>query len=165
MLCLANSERIKLTAWVHMVFEVQDLSQASPATVSRCGMVYIDPLELGWRPLLDSWFNGFNETTLPDLLKNYLEELFLTYYEDVLKFGRRNGEYSIHQVEVSKLSMFLTLLRAMMKQVGNLAVMEKEEAKGFLCKVRIFEQNICKSILFLIFFVDLHLGDALVGRM
>lgn len=37
MLCLANSERIKFTPYVHMVFEVMDLSQASPATVSRCG--------------------------------------------------------------------------------------------------------------------------------
>lgn len=37
MLCLANSERIKLTPFVTMMFEVQDLAQASPATVSRCG--------------------------------------------------------------------------------------------------------------------------------
>ena len=37
MLCLANSERIKLTSNIRMVFEVQDLAQASPATVSRCG--------------------------------------------------------------------------------------------------------------------------------
>ena len=35
MLCLANSERIKLTPFIHMVFEVQDLAVASPATVSR----------------------------------------------------------------------------------------------------------------------------------
>ena len=35
MLCLANSERIKLTPSMHMVFEVQDLAVASPATVSR----------------------------------------------------------------------------------------------------------------------------------
>ena len=35
MLCLANSERIKLTPSIHMVFEVQDLAVASPATVSR----------------------------------------------------------------------------------------------------------------------------------
>ena len=35
LLCLANSERIKLTNWVRMMFEVQDLAQASPATVSR----------------------------------------------------------------------------------------------------------------------------------
>ena len=35
MLCLANSERIKLNNTMHMVFEVQDLAVASPATVSR----------------------------------------------------------------------------------------------------------------------------------
>ena len=35
MLCLANSERIKLTNSIHMMFEVQDLAVASPATVSR----------------------------------------------------------------------------------------------------------------------------------
>lgn len=35
MLCLANSERIKFTPFIHMLFEVQDLAVASPATVSR----------------------------------------------------------------------------------------------------------------------------------
>ena len=55
MLCLANSERIKFTPFIHMVFEVQDLAVASPATVSRCGMVYIDPAELGWRPYVRTW--------------------------------------------------------------------------------------------------------------
>lgn len=41
MLCLANSERIKFTPYVHMVFEVGDLAQASPATVSRCGNILL----------------------------------------------------------------------------------------------------------------------------
>ncbi len=52
MLCLANSERIKLTPYVHMLFEVSDLAVASPATVSRCGMVYVDPEDLGWLPFV-----------------------------------------------------------------------------------------------------------------
>jgi dynein heavy chain len=55
MLCLANSERIKLNNTIHMLFEVQDLAVASPATVSRCGMVYMDPKDLGWRCYVKSW--------------------------------------------------------------------------------------------------------------
>jgi len=54
-LCLANGERIKLNAKMHMLFEVQDLAVASPATVSRCGMVFLPPESLGWQPCVQSW--------------------------------------------------------------------------------------------------------------
>uniref|UniRef100_F7FUV5 Dynein axonemal heavy chain 6 n=1 Tax=Ornithorhynchus anatinus TaxID=9258 RepID=F7FUV5_ORNAN len=60
MLCLANSERIKLTPQIHMVFEVQDLKVASPATVSRCGMVYVDPDELKWFPYVQTWMKNIS---------------------------------------------------------------------------------------------------------
>eukprot|EP00966_Prymnesium_polylepis_P133888 3094822-Prymnesium_polylepis.1 len=56
-LCLANSERIKLNRQMHMLFEVSDLAVASPATVSRCGMVYLPPENLGWQPYVTSWIS------------------------------------------------------------------------------------------------------------
>lgn len=59
MLCLASGERIKLRNNMHLLFEVENLSEASPATVSRCGMVYMTPNELGWRPYQLSWVHRF----------------------------------------------------------------------------------------------------------
>jgi len=57
MLCLANGERIKLISSMRMLFEVMDLKVASPATVSRCGMVYMLAEELTWKPFVLSWLD------------------------------------------------------------------------------------------------------------
>merc|ERR1719502_2403494 len=54
-LCLANGERIKLKVEMKMLFEVMDLAVASPATVSRIGVVFMTPSDLGWMPYITSW--------------------------------------------------------------------------------------------------------------
>ncbi len=64
---------------MRILFEVQDLSVASPATVSRCGMVYLTPDELGWRPYVKTWVHTFfTEETgiLSEDLKDHLYGLF-----------------------------------------------------------------------------------------
>lgn len=74
-----------------MMFEVEDLLVASPATVSRCGMVYMEPESLGLGVLVKSWMN-----TLPEkVLKNqYIVDTLNAMWDDMLVEGcyflRRN---------------------------------------------------------------------------
>ena len=72
-----------------MMFEVDDLSYASPATVSRCGMVYMEPGAIGNMPLVKSWLNTTPESfKLRKNLRPTLEGLFTKYLRDMLKFMR-----------------------------------------------------------------------------
>ncbi|KAL4108550.1 hypothetical protein PRIC1_000265 [Phytophthora ramorum] len=55
LLTLPNGERIRLQTHCSMICETFDLQYASPATISRCGMVWVDPKNLGYRPYYERW--------------------------------------------------------------------------------------------------------------
>ena len=84
-LCLANGQRIKLRAAMRILFEVQDLAVASPATVSRCGMVYLTPEELGWRPFVKTWVHTFFDSE--DILSEGLKEQLYATFDATIDIG------------------------------------------------------------------------------
>lgn len=56
-LTLASNERIALTPHMRLLFEIANLRTATPATVSRAGILYINPADLGWNPYVTSWID------------------------------------------------------------------------------------------------------------
>ncbi|XP_036369342.1 dynein heavy chain 2, axonemal-like [Octopus sinensis] len=87
-LTLINGERIGMPEQVSLLFEVEDLAMASPATVSRCGMVYTDYEDLGWEPYVECWINGKKNKELVEeirrLIGKYLVKM-LTFKKDNCK--------------------------------------------------------------------------------
>lgn len=64
----------------NFVFQVQDLAVASPATVSRCGMVYIDPDELKWMPYVQTWISGLGDTVVHTVTLEHFKQLLLSFF-------------------------------------------------------------------------------------
>jgi len=69
-----------MTDVMTMMFEAEDLEQASPATVSRVGMIFCETRNLGWKPLRNVWLDHLhNAPQWSDLLTNsadFIGDLF-----------------------------------------------------------------------------------------
>ncbi|NXN55853.1 DYH3 protein, partial [Rynchops niger] len=84
-LCLMSGEIIQMNSKMSLIFEPADLEEASPATVSRCGMIYMDSQQLGWKPLKDSYM----KTLPPNLQEEHrklVNDLFMWLVQPCLEF-------------------------------------------------------------------------------
>ncbi|KAM4697873.1 dynein axonemal heavy chain 11-like [Rhinophrynus dorsalis] len=85
-LTLASNERISLTPSMRLLFEISHLRSATPATVSRAGILYVNTQDLGWSPYVTSWI----ETRKAQSEKANLTILFDKYVPYCLEQVRCN---------------------------------------------------------------------------
>nr|XP_055037339.1 dynein axonemal heavy chain 3 isoform X1 [Misgurnus anguillicaudatus]XP_055037340.1 dynein axonemal heavy chain 3 isoform X1 [Misgurnus anguillicaudatus] len=84
-LCLMSGEIIQMSPKMSLIFEPADLEQASPATVSRCGMIYMEPHQLGWTPFRDSYMDTL-PANLEDEHRTLVMDLFNWLVQPCLDF-------------------------------------------------------------------------------
>eukprot|EP00063_Salmo_salar_P015399 XP_013990234.1 PREDICTED: dynein heavy chain 12, axonemal isoform X3 [Salmo salar] len=123
-LCLMSGEIIQMSNQMSLIFEAMDLSQASPATVSRCGMIYMEPSQLGWEPLVTSWINTLPEPLQAPENTGLLMELFHWLLPPSLRMLRKQCREVVptsnSNTVVSLIRLFEMLLTQPLKEdTGN----------------------------------------------
>lgn len=132
-LCLANGERIKLKAVMKCVFEVQDLEVASPATVSRLGVLYMTPDDLGWLPYVQTWlmrdmkepFGAYHEP-----ISTRLSHCVTTVFHEGVDFVRRHCTEPISTSGVQAAASFCKIFQALFGSSELLASLHSERTSN-----------------------------------
>lgn len=114
-LCLNSGEIISMQGLMNMIFEVQDLAVASPATVSRCGMVYMQSQLLGWRPVMLSWL-----ATLPEAVtleqRTELVALFDWILPPMLRFAQKEIANVLPMQEINLAASCMQLFESLLTE-------------------------------------------------
>ena len=99
-LTLASNERIVLKAHMRMLYEIRDLRFASPATVSRAGILFIsDTSGYQWKSYIKSWIKFKGKYV--EELKISLQQLFDKYLPDSFLHMKKYFKYLVPTVEIS----------------------------------------------------------------
>ena len=121
MLTLASNERVPLNNNMRMLFEIRDLNFATPATVSRAGILFISS-EKGaqWRSLIASWVQKLPEAFV-DEAREALGNLFECYCDPILKHMKKNLKTIVPMVDINLIQSLLSMLQVLLRDPSKYA--------------------------------------------
>ena len=117
-LCLMSSDKIPMSKYMIMIFETENLAQASLATVSRCGMIYMNTDLVGIRNYFQRWLHQNYETYFEGDIKDHFMDLFDVVFKPAIKYMEAGKKHYQHQSEMSLTSSFTGILAVFLTEAG-----------------------------------------------
>ncbi|XP_053561557.1 cytoplasmic dynein 2 heavy chain 1 [Bombina bombina] len=90
LLTMPSGERIQFGPNVNFLFETHDLSSASPATISRMGMIFLSDENTDINSLIRSWLRG-----QPENYRHNLENWIGDYFEKALSWVLKQNDFVV----------------------------------------------------------------------
>uniref|UniRef100_A0A8C7B547 Dynein axonemal heavy chain 8 n=1 Tax=Neovison vison TaxID=452646 RepID=A0A8C7B547_NEOVI len=120
-LTLANGDRIPMAPNCKLLFEVHNIENASPATVSRMGMVYISSSALSWKAILQAWLKKRSAQEATVFLG-----LYNKIFEDIYTYMKLNLNPKMQLLECNYIMQSLNLLEGLIpsKEEGGISCVE-----------------------------------------
>jgi dynein heavy chain len=136
LLTLPSNERIPLKPNMRMIFEIRDLNFATPATVTRAGVVnMVDYNGVQWKAFRKSWLNRLSSQWSP-LVVEYLEKHFEKNVGEVLLFLKKQCKLQIPMVDICVVNSLCVLMEQMVSErLASLDSRENIEAIFEFCLV------------------------------
>ena len=111
-----------MTDNVKIMFEVETLVNASPATVSRAGIIYVSDTELDWAPVIESWVRKQPEK-MRDIIRNLITRWIGTCTPtdpgNCFSFLSKNTKEVMNDGRVGKITSFIQLFESKSSSINN----------------------------------------------
>lgn len=112
-----SGEIIQMSNKMNLIFEPADLEQASPATVSRCGMIYLEPHQMGWRPMKDCYLKYDLSEKMSDENRKMIDDMFEWLIDPCLDFIRKNCKTFITTSDMHLVQSLMRLYTCLMDEI------------------------------------------------
>ena len=132
LLTLPNGERIRVQDHCKLLFEVADLQYASPATISRCGMVYVDSRNLGYQPYVWTWLRTRKDEDEQEALRGLFDKYAAPCVEWVLEGveGAELVKRPVQTVPITNLNMMHQLTQLLDTLAGASGSIKDAQVRG-----------------------------------
>jgi dynein heavy chain len=128
-LTLNNGDRFPLDEYMRLLFEISNLRNATPATASRGGCLFINESDIGIRPFFDKWVKQKYSTEKYDIVRGVVNVLFKETFDKIKgEFRDRHCSQIVEMNSIQNVcTIFQHLIEKNIDEINNAADDERKK--------------------------------------